>query len=94
MGDDIQRELTALRSLCTETNTILREHITEWKGRNQTIVSLEKDIWGDGTDSRPGIKIDVDRLKQVEATRTKVIWGIISTTVGLVITAIWKWIKP
>lgn len=93
-SDEILGEIRSLRAEINETSVMLREHVVEWRNRNQTLSSLERDMWGDGTEGRPGVKIDVDRLKQVEATRSKVILGIVTTVSGLVATAIYKLFKP
>ena len=65
--------------IATHTNTIII--IEKQEAHDKRLTSMEATVYGNG---KPGVKMDVDRLKQKDKLRAKIMWTLVTATVGLV----------
>lgn len=65
--------------IATHTNTVLI--IEKQEAHDKRIAAVECTVYGNG---KPGMKLDVDRLKEKDKLRAKIMWTLVTATLGLV----------
>ena len=75
------------------TNFGLHEEQIQQRAMLESICEDTKDIkaclLGDRLSSKPGLVIEVDRLKQSQHTTSRVLWTVVTTFVGAIITGVY-----
>lgn len=59
----------------------------------KSIDSLNLVLLGDGSEQKPGVHMRVDRLEQKERLKSKVLWTVAGSTLGLLVKTVWGWVK-
>lgn len=60
---------------------------------NELLAEHHRTLFGNGSEENQGIRVDVDRLKQTEKTRTKYIGALVLAIVASIGQSIWKMIN-
>jgi hypothetical protein len=50
-------------------------------------------LFGDGSEHRQGLRVDVDRLKQIEGGRSRHFWAVYTVLIGLILKDLWTWVR-
>lgn len=59
----------------------------------KSVDNLREVLLGDGSEQKPGLHMRVDRLEQKERLKSKVLWTVAGSTLGLLVKTVWGWIK-
>jgi len=86
-------EKEMLDKLMSEIKTSQASHGEKLDRVVKSTDELREVLLGDGSEQKPGLHMRVDRLEQKERLKSKVLWTVAGSTLGLLVKTVWGWVK-
>ena len=86
-------EKEMLDKLMSEIKASQASHGEKLDNVVKSMGELREVLLGDGSEQKPGLHMRVDRLEQKERLKSKVLWTVAGSTLGLLVKTVWGWVK-
>ena len=88
MTNELPHDDTSIRDLLRDMTYEIKELRKEMHQQNATVMALVR--WKTGGDiPEKGVDVRLDRLEQTGKRQSRIVWGVIASVIGLVVSKVW-----